>query len=119
MARIVLHRHILLNLPRHVPTKIHIPQALIARAQVQYDRTRKLVMRRPPAVDRLENMYGVPPSPTLAGRCGYNPLISPHARVIQKRGKLNPVGEVLFFNNTTPANPSSRSQKYTLLTPPS
>ena len=122
MAPIILHRHILLDLPRHIPTKIHIPQPLTPRAQMQYNRTRKLVVRRPRAINRLKNMYGVPTAPALPLGRTYKPLtdLALPRSLASKKWKASTLGEtLLFFNSTTPANPSSRSQKYTLLTPPS
>lgn len=66
MARIVQDRHILFDLSRHIPAEIHVPQSLALGAQMQYHRTRKLVMCRPYAVNGLKNMYRVPSTFTLA-----------------------------------------------------
>lgn len=60
MTRIVLHRQILLDLPRHIPAQIHLAQTLIPHAQMQDDRTRQLIMGRSRPVDGFEDVYRVP-----------------------------------------------------------
>ena len=57
MALVSINWKILLDLSRHVPTEIHTSQILALSAQIQYDRTRKLVMGRPSPFGGFEDMY--------------------------------------------------------------
>ena len=56
MACVVCHRHVLLDLPCHIPTEVHVSQNGVGRAQVKDDRAGQFVMRDPTSINGFENV---------------------------------------------------------------
>lgn len=110
MARVRLNGQIGLHLPGHVAAEVHRSQGLCLAGQVQDDRARQFVVRHAGAVRRLEDVDAVPRAGALrAGgdTCRNQRIVSfAETKVFEMIERHGP-----FFSKTTPANPSSRSQK--------
>lgn len=119
MARVRLDRQVNLNLAGHVTAQVRLTESLALAGEVEDDRAGEFVVGHTSPVGSLEDVDAVPFAGALGA--GGNPWRSEVLvfAVARSFARLKSGMYIPFFSRITPANPSSRSQKYTLPTPPS
>lgn len=115
MARIpLLDREISLDLAGHVTAQVHVAESVTLVSEVEDNSASKLVVGGSGAVSRLENVNAIPFAGALGtGSDTWNITNQPEFISLAWDTPWDP--EIIlilpFFRRTTPANPSSKSQK--------